>query len=191
MGSRKMTFCFTLLGELGQRETLAVTSTFGRQLLRVEIHLTRNSSESWKRILKSIGLSTASSPKGRPMPQRGHLDCRDQHAHFRRAGPGDQGSQPEGHGQLCLRQREPADRHDGGLGRRKLPTAMTTRTGFTGLTQGTSTASLSYDTANRRTSLTLPNGVVIQYGYDLTGNRTRMGGTLVAVNLPMAFSTAN
>ncbi|HKT25906.1 MAG TPA: RHS repeat-associated core domain-containing protein, partial [Terriglobales bacterium] len=77
-----------------------------------------------------------------------------------------------------------------------------------------STVSFSYDNANRRTSLTLPNGVSMSYSYDnaseltgisyalgqnslgnlsytydLAGRRTSVGGSLAAVNLPNAIST--
>ena len=68
---------------------------------------------------------------------------------------------------------------------------------------------IGYDNANRRASLTLPNGVVVAYGYvaasrvtsitytqgqttignltytyDANGRRTSMGGSLAKVNLP-------
>ena len=37
---------------------------------------------------------------------------------------------------------------------------------LTGLTQGTSSVAVSYDSASRRTNVTLPNGVVAAYTYD-------------------------
>jgi RHS repeat-associated protein len=74
---------------------------------------------------------------------------------------------------------------------------------------------IGYDNANRRTSLTLPNGVVVAYGYeaashvtsivytqgstligdltytyDANGRRTSMGGSLAKVNLPSAITSA-
>jgi RHS repeat-associated protein len=86
---------------------------------------------------------------------------------------------------------------------------------LTGITQGSSAVSFAYDPDNRRTSTTLPNGVVMSYGYDanseltsigyqlgqtslgnltysydLDGRRTGTGGSLAAVTLPSAVSTA-
>jgi RHS repeat-associated protein len=74
---------------------------------------------------------------------------------------------------------------------------------------------IGYDNANRRTSLTLPNGVVVAYGYDAAsrvtsitytqgqttignltytydanGRRNSMGGSLAKVNLPAAIASA-
>ena len=74
---------------------------------------------------------------------------------------------------------------------------------------------IGYDSANRRTSLTLPNGVVLNYGYDAasllttatwlsgpttlgnltygydsTGRRVQVGGTFARVNLPAALASA-
>jgi len=40
-----------------------------------------------------------------------------------------------------------------------------------GIAQGSTGVGLNYDNANRRTCLTLPNGVVASYGYD---NDSRM-----------------
>ncbi len=37
---------------------------------------------------------------------------------------------------------------------------------LTGITQGTTSVILSYDAANRRTQLSLPNGVILAYTYD-------------------------
>lgn len=77
--------------------------------------------------------------------------------------------------------------------------------------------SFAYDNANRRTSLTLPNGIVaaygydaasrvtsityssqgstaigdLTYGYDANGRRTSMGGSLAQVDLPAAVSTTS
>lgn len=86
---------------------------------------------------------------------------------------------------------------------------------LTQITQGTSTVGFTYDVANRRTSLTLPNGVIasysydgasqltgltytngattlgnLTYSYDLAGRRTSVGGSLAAVNLPSAVTSA-
>jgi RHS repeat-associated protein len=86
---------------------------------------------------------------------------------------------------------------------------------LTQIAQGSSTVLLSYDAANRRTSLTLPNGVTTNYSYDsaseltaltytlggntlgnltyyydLAGRRSSVGGSLAAVNLPTAVSSA-
>jgi YD repeat-containing protein len=45
----------------------------------------------------------------------------------------------------------------------------------------TAVAQYAYDNANRRSTLTLPNGVVTEYGYDaasqLTGLTYKLGGT--------------
>lgn len=74
---------------------------------------------------------------------------------------------------------------------------------------------MTYDTAGRRSTFTLPNGIVATYGYDTSsrlaslsydksgthvgdlsyvydtiGRRTSMGGTLARVNLPTALSSA-
>jgi YD repeat-containing protein len=84
---------------------------------------------------------------------------------------------------------------------------------LTQIAQGASAVSFVYDTANRRTSLTLPNGVVMSYSYDkasqlsainyqlgtntlgnltytydLAGRRTSMGGSYAAANLPQPVS---
>ena len=86
---------------------------------------------------------------------------------------------------------------------------------LTQITQGSATVTIGYDNANRRTSLTLPNGIVAAYGYDAAsrvtsitytqgqttignltytydanGRRTSMGGSLARVNLPAAVSSA-
>lgn len=84
------------------------------------------------------------------------------------------------------------------------------------ITQGTAGIGFSYDDANRRTLTTLANGIkvtyawddanqlksitytgptgtslgTLTYGYDDAGRRTSMGGTLAAVNLPAAVSSA-
>jgi YD repeat-containing protein len=83
---------------------------------------------------------------------------------------------------------------------------------LTGITQGSLSVGLNYDSANRRATLTLPNGVTVTYAYDadsritqllygaggsgssdlgtLTyaydadGRRTAVDGTLAAANLP-------
>ena len=50
-----------------------------------------------------------------------------------------------------------------------------------GITQGTLSVGLAYDNANRRTTLTLPNGVEVSYSYDsdsrITGLTYAMGST--------------
>ena len=81
--------------------------------------------------------------------------------------------------------------------------------------QGTSTVAFTYDTAGRRTSLTLPNGVLVEYAYDRAsrvtgitykkgvtvlgnlvyqydkaGNRTQIGGTFARTGLPAALASA-
>ncbi len=54
---------------------------------------------------------------------------------------------------------------------------------LTSITQGSSNVSIAYDTANRRTTLTLPNGIKLSYGYDnaneLTGLTYKLGSTTV------------
>jgi YD repeat-containing protein len=85
-------------------------------------------------------------------------------------------------------------------------------TSYTFLTGRNFTASYSYDADNRRTSLTLPNGVVTTYSYDtasqltgmtytngstalgnlayshdLNGRRTNAGGSYARTNLPNAI----
>ena len=47
-------------------------------------------------------------------------------------------------------------------GRRRLRSNNADR--LTKITQGTANVSLTYDTASRRTSLTLPNGIIATYG---------------------------
>jgi RHS repeat-associated protein len=86
---------------------------------------------------------------------------------------------------------------------------------LTQLSRGTSTVGLTYDDANRRTRLTLPNGVTIDsgydaasqltaltyevgaatlgtvtYTYDLAGHRTQVGGMWARTTLPPAIPTA-
>jgi RHS repeat-associated protein len=81
------------------------------------------------------------------------------------------------------------------------------------IAQGSTTVSFGYDSANRRTSLTLPNGIVVSYGYDtaseltgltytlgsntlgnltysydLAGRRTSVGGSYGSTNLPNIVS---
>ncbi len=85
----------------------------------------------------------------------------------------------------------------------------------TQITQSTSTVAFSYDAAGRRTSLTLPNGVVVgysydtasqlagltyqsgattlgnlSYAYDLAGRRSQVGGSFARNGLPSALSSA-
>src|SRR5207245_1444397 len=82
-------------------------------------------------------------------------------------------------------------------------------------TQGTSVVCFTYDDANRRSTLTLPNGIVTSYGYDsakqvtslaftlgqttlgtltyaydAVGNRTSVGGTWARTGLPQALASA-
>ena len=82
---------------------------------------------------------------------------------------------------------------------------------LTQISQGSAIVALGYDAANRRTSLTLPNGIVVTYGYDAAshltslsyasggtslgnlvytydaaGRRTSIGGSLARTNLPAA-----
>jgi RHS repeat-associated protein len=86
---------------------------------------------------------------------------------------------------------------------------------LTSITQGTATASLTYDAANRRSTLTYPNGVVatytydsvnrlvdicftlgqttvgeLTYAYDSAGNRTTVGGSWARSGLPPALTSA-
>ncbi len=86
---------------------------------------------------------------------------------------------------------------------------------LTGMSQGPSSVAFTYDSANRRASVTLPNEIVMEYGYDatsqltgitykvgtntlgnltytydLTGSRTAMGGTWARTNLPAALGPA-
>ncbi len=46
---------------------------------------------------------------------------------------------------------------------------------LTGITQGACTLSFAYDVANRRSSLTLPNGIVMSYSYDSASELTGIG----------------
>jgi RHS repeat-associated protein len=87
--------------------------------------------------------------------------------------------------------------------------------GRAAINQGGATVSFGYDADNRRTSLTLPNGVVaqysydaasqlsgivyqggplsfsnLQYTYDLAGRRTSVSGTLASTQLPAAVPNA-
>jgi len=87
---------------------------------------------------------------------------------------------------------------------------------LTTITQGSNTVAFGYDNANRRTSLTLPNGVLVEYGYDLasqlssidyklgqtllgnltyeydvSGNRTKVGGSFARTGLPQAIPSAS
>jgi RHS repeat-associated protein len=86
---------------------------------------------------------------------------------------------------------------------------------LTQITQGSSTTTFVYDAAGRRTSLTLPNGVVVTsaydtasrltsltytkgaatlgnltYTYDKAGKRTVSGGSFARTGLPSAIATA-
>jgi YD repeat-containing protein len=84
------------------------------------------------------------------------------------------------------------------------------------VTQGSAAVAIAYDDADRRTSLTLPNGIVVEYGYDddsrltaitykdggtpigdltytydANGQRTNIGGTWARTNLPAALASAS
>jgi RHS repeat-associated protein len=84
---------------------------------------------------------------------------------------------------------------------------------LTGITQGAQAAALAYDPASRRTSLTLPNGITIEYqyddasrlvnqvyrnaagvmgdlayAYDASGSRIATGGTFARTLVPAAVS---
>ena len=84
-----------------------------------------------------------------------------------------------------------------------------------GISQGTSSVAMAYDNDDRRTSLTLPNGVVVEYvydddsrltgmtyklgvstlgtltyTYDANGRRTTVAGTWARTNLPAALTSA-
>jgi RHS repeat-associated protein len=86
---------------------------------------------------------------------------------------------------------------------------------LTQIAQGATTVGFGYDNANRRTTLTLPNGIVVEYGYDnaneLTGltyknggttlgaltysydnagRRTQVAGSYARTNLPTAMASA-
>jgi RHS repeat-associated protein len=86
---------------------------------------------------------------------------------------------------------------------------------LTGVTQGSASVTLAYDAADRRTSLTLPNGIVVSYGYDAAsqltgltyalgettlgaltyghdalGRRTTVGGSWARTGLPAALTAA-
>jgi RHS repeat-associated protein len=83
------------------------------------------------------------------------------------------------------------------------------------VTQGSATVTIAYDNAGRRTSLTLPNGIVTEYTYDddsrlttltykdggtpigdltytydAAGQRTSVGGTWARTSLPAALASA-
>ncbi len=86
---------------------------------------------------------------------------------------------------------------------------------LTQITQGSSSTLLNYDNANRRSTLTLPNGVLLQYSfdtasrltnmvysfgssvlgdlaysYDAAGRRTQVGGSLARTGLPQPVTSA-
>ena len=85
---------------------------------------------------------------------------------------------------------------------------------LTTIVQGSTTMTLGYDDANRRTSLTLPNSVQVIYGYDnasqltsidyklgttvlgnltyeydFSGRRNKVGGSFARTALPQALSS--
>lgn len=87
---------------------------------------------------------------------------------------------------------------------------------LTQIAQGSVTVALSYDSINRRSTLTLPSGVQVNYaydeanqltgltyqngstplgnlsyGYDMTGRRVSVGGTLAQANLPAAVTSTS
>ena len=87
---------------------------------------------------------------------------------------------------------------------------------LTQISQGSANVSFGYDNDSRRTSLTLPNGVALNYGYDaasqltgitymlgtntlgnltysydLAGRRTGVGGTYARANAPAAATSAS
>src|SRR5439155_27208557 len=88
---------------------------------------------------------------------------------------------------------------------------------LTQITQGSSIVQFGYDIANRRTSLTLPNGIVVEYGYDAAsrvtsvtykqngttaigdltyeydkaGNRTKIGGSWARTGMPESLTTTS
>ncbi|PYO27342.1 MAG: hypothetical protein DMD86_18055, partial [Candidatus Rokuibacteriota bacterium] len=87
---------------------------------------------------------------------------------------------------------------------------------LTQINQGAAVVGLSYDGVGRRTSLTLPNGVVTEcsydaasrltgrtykhggtvlgaltYTYDAAGNRTSVGGTWASTGQPQALASAS
>ena len=62
----------------------------------------------------------------------------------------------------------------------------------TGLTQGTQGAALAYDAADRRTALTLPNGIVFSYTYDAASRligQTYTGPNGVLRDLAYSYQT--
>lgn len=58
---------------------------------------------------------------------------------------------------------------------------------LTGLSKQTTMIALAYDDANRRTTLTLPNGILVEYGYDddaqLTALTYKLGSTTLGNRL--------
>ena len=68
---------------------------------------------------------------------------------------------------------------------------MTSR--LTSIVQGASTVSFGYDSDGRRTSMTLPNGVVATLSYDAASQLTQMvyqGGTQGTQNLIYTYNLA-
>ena len=51
---------------------------------------------------------------------------------------------------------------------------------LTGITQGSTSIPFQYDNANRRYTLTLPNGILLTYGYDNDSRITAMTWTLAS-----------
>lgn len=87
---------------------------------------------------------------------------------------------------------------------------------LTSISQGTSLVALTYDEANRRSTLTMPNGILATYGYDnanhltsltytlngnpvgdltytydLSGQRTSLGGSFARTGLPQPLSNTS
>jgi YD repeat-containing protein len=65
---------------------------------------------------------------------------------------------------------------------------------LTQITQGSSAVTYTYDAAGRRTSVTLPNGVLVEYAYDnasrLTEITYKQNGTTVLGNLTYEYDKA-
>ena len=65
---------------------------------------------------------------------------------------------------------------------------------LTQITQGSSIVQFGYDTSNRRTSLTLPNGILVEYGYDAASRVTsisyQQNGTTLLGDLTYEYDMA-
>lgn len=65
---------------------------------------------------------------------------------------------------------------------------------LTQIVQASTTVAFGYDNADRRSALTLPNGITVQYGYDQASRLTAltyMLGTNILGNLTYSFDAAN